>query len=55
MDPFPVQYVIKGMVRVCNIIFRKDMVRVHVTVGWIIIVMMIFLAIYYCNKQAISE
>ena len=46
MDPFPVQYVIKGMVRVCNIIFRKDMLRVHVTVGWIIIVMMIFLAIY---------
>ena len=54
MDPFPVQYVIKGMVRVSNIIFKKDMVRVHVAVGCIIIVMMIFHAIY-CNKQAISN
>ena len=54
MDPFHVQYAIKGMIRVSNITFRKDMVRVHVTVRCIIIVMMIFLAIY-CNKQAISN
>ena len=54
MDPFPVQYAIKGMVRVSNIIFKKDMARVHVAVGSIIIVMMIFHAIY-CNKQAIRN
>ena len=45
MDPFPVQYAIRGMVRVSNIIFKKDMVSVHVAVGCIIIVMMIFHAI----------
>ena len=36
MDPFSVQYAIKGMVRVSNIIFKKDRVRVHVAVGCII-------------------
>ena len=54
MDPFSVQYAIKGMVRVSNIIFKKDRVRVHVAVGCIIILMMIFHDMY-CNKQAISN
>ena len=46
MDPFPVQYAIRGMVRVSNIIFKKDMARVHVAVECIIIVTIIFHAIY---------
>ena len=42
MDPFPVQYAIKDMVRVSKIIIRKVMVRVHVVVVCIITVVMIF-------------
>ena len=52
MDPFPVQYEIKDRVRVSKIIIRKVMVRVHVVFVCIIIVVMIFHAIY-CNKQEI--
>ena len=54
MDPFPVQYAIKDLVRVSKIMFRKVMVRVHVAAVCNIIVMMICLAIY-CNKQAIGN
>ena len=54
MDPFPVQYAIKDRVRVSKIIIRKVMVRVHVVFVCIVIVVMIFHAIY-CNKQAISN
>jgi hypothetical protein len=54
MDPFPVPYAIKDRIRVSKIIIRKVMVRVHVVFVWIIIVVMIFHAIY-CNKPVISK
>ena len=54
MDPFPAQYAIKDMVRVSKIIITKVMVRVHLVFVCIIIVVMIFHAIY-CNKQVISK
>ena len=54
MDPFPVPYAIKDRVRVSKIIIRKVMVRVHVVFVCIIIVVMIFHAIY-CNKPVISK
>ena len=52
MDPFPVQYAIKDMVRVSKIIIRKVMVRVHVVFVCIIIVVMIFHDIY-CNAASL--
>ena len=52
IDPFSFQYAIKDMVRGFKIIIRNVMVRVHVAFVCIIIVVVIFHAIY-CNKQKI--
>ena len=45
MDPFPVQYAIKDMVKVSKIIIRKVMVRAHVAFICIVIFVMIFHAV----------
>ena len=50
MDPFPVQYAIKDMVRVSKRIIGNVMVRVYVVLVCIIIIVMIFHAIV-TNKQ----